>query len=345
MDFCIQLAPYLRDRDYGGAQLFADATEQARLADAVGFEAVSVTEHHLINILLMPAPLQLAVRVADRTQRVKIITSVAVLPLHDMRIYAGEVISADILTEGRLMLGVGRGAFAYEMERLGVTMAESRRKFDESLDVLQALLSREEVCWDGEYYRFDPLTVMPRPISPGGPEVMMAVMNPEGIAHCTRRGFHIMTTPLAGNHALLVKQVDAFRRAVDEGEGVLDHLTLSLSRVTFLVNSRAEKRRRLAQAGEYYARFENVYTGPGEVQNGMIAPLPRAGSLAELDESLAIGSVQEVVDQLGLYQDLGLDRFILSINIGASQAECLEHIQQFAEEVMPHFAPTRAAAE
>ena len=61
-----------------------------------------------------------------------------------MRIYAGEIICADIFTNGRLMLGVGRGAFGYEMERLGVPLATSREKFDESLDVLQALLSREE---------------------------------------------------------------------------------------------------------------------------------------------------------------------------------------------------------
>ena len=94
-------------------------------------------------------------------------TSVVVLPVHDMRILAGEVVVADILTEGRLMLGVGRGAFAFEMDRLGVPLEESRARFDESLDVLIALLSREEVSWDGEHYRFPPLTVMPRPGSAG----------------------------------------------------------------------------------------------------------------------------------------------------------------------------------
>ena len=53
------------------------------------------------------------------TKKIKIVSSVAVLPLHDMRTYAGEVATADILTDGRLILGVGRGAFAWEMERLG----------------------------------------------------------------------------------------------------------------------------------------------------------------------------------------------------------------------------------
>ena len=70
-------------------------------------------------------------------------TSVAVLPLHDMRIFAGEVAQADILCDGRLILGVGRGAFAYEMSRLGVPLEVSRERFDESLEVLRLYLAKK----------------------------------------------------------------------------------------------------------------------------------------------------------------------------------------------------------
>ena len=75
------------------------------------------------------------------------------------------------------------------MDRLGVPLEISREKFDESLDVLQALLSEEEVSWDGKYYRFEPLTIMPRPVA--DIPLMMAVVAPEAIYHCARRGFHI----------------------------------------------------------------------------------------------------------------------------------------------------------
>ena len=85
--------------------------DQAILADQLGFDAVSITEHHLLNCLMMPAPLQFAVKIAAHTKNIKIMTSVVVLPLHDMRTFAGEVVVADIFTEGRLLLGVGRGAF------------------------------------------------------------------------------------------------------------------------------------------------------------------------------------------------------------------------------------------
>ena len=163
MEFNHFLSAYYPDTSYGGERLYADMLAQARLVDALGYRGVTIPEHHLINILLVPDPLQMAVKVASITRRLEVVTSVCVLPLHDMRIFAGQAIQADILCEGRLILGVGRGAFAYELARMGKPIGESRERFDESLDVLMALFTREEVSWDGKYYRFEPLTVMPRP--------------------------------------------------------------------------------------------------------------------------------------------------------------------------------------
>ena len=143
MEFCIQLSADYPDKSYGGDRVYRDMLDQAVLADKLGFESISMTEHHLINCLMMPAPLQFAVKIAAHTQNVKIITSVVVLPLHDMRVFAGEIVVADIFTEQRLLLGVGRGAYKFEMERLGVPIVETQERFDEALEVLQALLSKE----------------------------------------------------------------------------------------------------------------------------------------------------------------------------------------------------------
>ena len=337
MDFCIQLSADYPDKAYGGDRVYGDMVAQAVLADRLGFESVSITEHHLINVLMMPAPLQLAVKVAAHTSRVKIMTAVVVLPLHDMRILAGEVVVADILTDGRLLLGVGRGAFKYEMERLGVPLEETRARFDESLAVLQALLSEEEVAWDGQYYRFAPLTVMPRPASPGGPPMLMAVMNPEGIYHCTKRGFHIQTTPLAGGHQMLLDQVGGFRRAKDEMGPAGRGLTLSLSRVAFAAANEADRQAKLETAESYYSRFDNIRSGPAIIEGGMLKPLPRTQSREELAESLLIGTPAELIDKLGPYAELGIDRVILNVNFGCAQQDTLDNIQRFAEEVMPQF--------
>ena len=342
MEFSVQLSADYPDKSYGGDRVYADMLDQARLADRLGYDAVSLTEHHLINCLMMPAPLTFATRIAAETRDIKIMTSVVVLPLHDMRVYAGEVVVADILTEGRLMLGVGRGAFPYEMGRLGVPMEETRERFDESLNVLQALLTEEEVAWDGKWYQFDPLTIMPRPVRPVA--MMMAVMNPEGIYHCTRRGFHIQTTPLSGNHQLLLDQVGAFNRAKDEMGEDGAPLTLSLSRVAHVAKTAAERDRKIAAAHTYYGRFDNVFTGPGTVSGGMIEELPCKTPVDELGQSLLIATPQEMVDKLAPYAELGIDRVILNMNFGLEAQEAMDAIQCFAEEVMPHFS-TRAATQ
>ena len=338
MKFCQQLSAYLKFKEYTGHRLYRDMFEQAILCDRGGYDSVGLTEHHLINILMMPAPLQFAVKIAEATKNIKIITAVAVLPIHDMRIFAGEVIASQIFTDDRLILGVGRGAFACEMELLGSPLEDSRDKFNESLEVLKALLSEEEVSWNGQYYKFESLTVMPRPMTKNGPDIMMAVLNPEGIYACTKRGFHIMTTPLSGDHQLMLDQVDGFIRGKNELGDRGKDLTLSLSRVAFIVKNEADRKEKIEMAYEYYSRFDNVFTGPGIVNNGMIKVLPRKQSLEELSESLLICTVDEMIDKLSPYQEAGIDRLILNMNFGATHKDTMASIQRFAEKVVPHFS-------
>ena len=338
MKFSIQLSADYPDKSYGGDRVYQDMIEQAVLADQLGFEAVVLTEHHLINILMMPAPLQFAVKIAAHTSNINIITAVVVLPLHDIRVFAGEIVVADIFTEQRLLLGVGRGAYKFEMERLGVPITETQERFDESLEVLRALLSEEEVSWEGQFYKFEPLTIMPRPVRTGGPPMMIAVVNPENVYRYARKGMHIQTTPLSGNQELLERQVESFMLAKSELSESDNDITLTLSRLAFVSNSEADRRRHLETAQAYYSRFDNVFTkGPGIVDAGMIRPLPRSQAVEELAENILICTPQEMVDKLAPYAELGIDRIILNINFGVGQSEQLECVQMLGEEVMPHF--------
>ena len=330
------LTSYYPDPDYGAKRHFDDLIAQAVLADRLGFDAVSLPEHHLINILMMPSPLQMAVKLTGLTENIDLVTAVAVLPLRDMRIFAGEVAQADILCDGRLVLGVGRGAFGYEMARLGTPIEISREKFDESLDVLKALLEREDVAWSGKYYQFEPLTTMPRPMRPV--PMMLAAMAPEAIYHSAKRGFHIQTSALQATLDSMLGQTDAFRAAKAELGEDGKHLRLAMQRVTYAARDEADAKDKLTRAYEYYARFDNVFTGPGEVSRGHIAALPRQQTLEQLGRNLLICPPAEMVDRLCIYREAGIDELILSSGMGQPQGETLEAMQRFAEEVMPHFA-------
>ena len=145
MDFVHFLSSHMLDPAMGGKRLYRNVVAQAVHAEAVGYRGVAIPEHHLLNILLIPAPLQMAVKIAAHTRHIKLITSVCQLPIRDMRIFAGEAVQAQALCDGRLMLGVGKGAFGFETARFGVPIEDTKPQFEEDLRLLEALLTEEEV--------------------------------------------------------------------------------------------------------------------------------------------------------------------------------------------------------
>jgi len=336
MDFNHFLTSYMPNPNVGSKVHFQNMIEQSILAEKLGYKKVSIPEHHLINLLMMPSPLQMAVKIASLTKNISISTSVAVLPLHDMRTYAGEVATADILTDGRLILGVARGAFPWEMKRLGTPIEHSKEKFTESLEVLQKLLSEEEVSFSGKYYNFEALTIMPRPITQPIP-IMIAAMDPNSIKNAALRGFHVQSTVLSGTKELLMERVNAFREGCEElGEkGKL--LKLSMQRMMFVAKDEkdAEKKNKLAY--EYYKRFDNMFTGLGKVKNGNIIPLPRKQSFEEMKDNLLICPINELIDKLSIYAEAGVDEFIISSSFGQEQNETIESMHKISEEIIPYF--------
>ena len=341
MDFCHFLTSYMPDPTVGSKIHFQNMINQSVLADKLGYSTVSIPEHHLINILMMPSPLQMAVKIATLTKKIKITTGIAVLPLHDMRTYAGDVATADILTEGRLILGVGRGAFAWEMERLGSSINNSKEKFIESLQVLQLLLKNKEVSFRGKYYNFEPITIMPRPIS-NPVSMMIASMDPDNIKNSASKGFHVQSTVLSGTKELLIQRVNAFKEGCEElGErGKL--LKLSMQRMAFAAKNDNDAKEKNKLAYEYYKRFDNMFTGPGKVKFGEIKALPRKQSIEELTENLIICPTNEMIDKLSVYAETGVDEIIISSDFGQTQNEIIDSMYRISEEVMPFFRNSKS---
>ena len=336
MDFNHFLTSYMPDPNIGSKQHFKHMLDQSVLAEKLGYVAVSIPEHHLVNLLMMPSPLQMAVKISSLTNKIRLSTSVAVLPIHDMRTFAGEVATADILTEGRLVLGVARGAFAWELDRLGTPIESSKEKFIESLEVLNSLLSKENYSFKGKYYNFNAITIMPRPISDPVP-IMIAAMDPSSIRNAASNGYHVQSTVLSGTKKLLLERVNAFKEGQqDAGEnGKL--LRLSMQRMAYAAKDENDAKEKNLLAYEYYKRFDNMYTGPGIVNKGLIEPLPRAQTLEEMTENLIICPVNEMIDKLSVYAGSGIDEMIISAGFGQSQEDMIESMYRISEHIIPHF--------
>jgi alkanesulfonate monooxygenase SsuD/methylene tetrahydromethanopterin reductase-like flavin-dependent oxidoreductase (luciferase family) len=239
------------------------------------------------------------------------------------------------------MLGVGKGAFGFETARFGVAIEDTKPQFEEDLKLLEALLTQQEVSWSSPRYDFPPLTIMPRPEDPI--PLMVAVMNPAGIEAAAKAGYHVQTTPLGGSHQQLLDQVAAFTRGKAAAGRALD-TRLSLQRGVFLVANERDKRHIAERAWTYYKSFDNVFGGPGIVDNGIIRPLPRSQTVEELAANLLLCGRQEMIDRLAVYSELGIDEVLTTSNFGQDEQMTLDMMSRFAEEVMPHFRPRKQAA-
>jgi alkanesulfonate monooxygenase SsuD/methylene tetrahydromethanopterin reductase-like flavin-dependent oxidoreductase (luciferase family) len=329
----------------GGKRLYKGVVQQALHAEALGYRGVGIPEHHLLNVLLVPSPLQMAVKIAAHTSRIKLVTSVCQLPIRDMLVFAGEVVQAQALCDGRLMLGVGKGAFGFETGRIGVPIEDTKPLFEEDLKILEALLTQEDVTWNSPRYSFEPVTIMPRPEDPI--PLMVAVMNPIGIEAAAKAGHHVQTTPLGGSHQQLMDQVNAFRRGKAASESPTN-TRLSLQRGMFLVQNEAERQFIAEKAHTYYKSFDNVFGGPGIVDKGIIRPLPRKQTVEELASNILLCGRDEMIDRLSVYSELGIDEVLTTSNFGQDDQMTMDMMSHFADEVMPHFAkaaPKVLAAE
>jgi probable F420-dependent oxidoreductase len=145
----------------------------AERAEALGFAGLWVAEHLLRAPLIYGvsflSPLGVLAHVAARTRHIRLGTSILVLPLRHPVLLAKELATLDLLTGGRLVLGIGTGWDAHEFETCGVPLAERGSRTDEALRLIRRLLTEDAVTFVGRHYRVREVTVDPRP--PRFPEV------------------------------------------------------------------------------------------------------------------------------------------------------------------------------
>lgn len=146
------------------AELYAEILRQMEHADQAGFDVYSIIEHHFFQEFSTSAnPLAMICAAAQRTRRLRFRVALHTLPLCNPMRLAGEIAAADILSGGRLETGLGRG-HAWLFERSGVDLAESRGRFDEALEILLRAWTEKQFSFEGKFYRFKDLTVVPRPL-------------------------------------------------------------------------------------------------------------------------------------------------------------------------------------
>jgi alkanesulfonate monooxygenase SsuD/methylene tetrahydromethanopterin reductase-like flavin-dependent oxidoreductase (luciferase family) len=145
-------------------ELYREMLEEVSVADEMGFDSAWLTEHHFLADGYCPSLMVTAGAIAARTKKIRIGTGVLLIPLHDPVRIAEDSAVVDLISEGRLILGLGLGYRKEEFDGLGRTLKERRGRIEESLDILTKSWSEESFDHNGKYYKLQNINVTPKPV-------------------------------------------------------------------------------------------------------------------------------------------------------------------------------------
>lgn len=156
-------------------QLYAEVLEQIALADQLGFDFFSITESFGKDLFsCSPFPLGLYVAAAQTARRIRFLTGILSMPIHHPAMLASQVAAADLLTNGRIMLGIGRG-HPWVIGRMNVNPAESAPRFEEGIRMLVELFKGDYVeKLDGKYWQVRDFKLSPPPVQQPHPPIYTA---------------------------------------------------------------------------------------------------------------------------------------------------------------------------
>jgi probable F420-dependent oxidoreductase len=158
----------------GFAQEYREIVDLVRLAETLGFDSAWVTEHHGSSDGYMPSLLPTLAAFAAATERIQLGTGVMLAPLHHPLRLAEDAATVDLLSDGRLILGLGLGWREEEFRMFGVSMRDRVRRTAETVQILRKAWTGERFSHHGEAYSFDEVLVTPKPAREGGPPIFMA---------------------------------------------------------------------------------------------------------------------------------------------------------------------------
>jgi probable F420-dependent oxidoreductase len=169
------------------ADKYAATFEQIRDAEALGYDDIWTTEHHFIDDGYAPSLMTICAAIAARTSRVRIGTAVLLLPMHDPVRLAEDAATVDIISNGRLDLGVGLGYRLGEFKAFGIDWATRGRRLDEAATILRRAWSSETLNVAGEFYCYSEANVTPKPVQEPMP-LWFGGLSPAAVSRAARLG-------------------------------------------------------------------------------------------------------------------------------------------------------------
>jgi alkanesulfonate monooxygenase SsuD/methylene tetrahydromethanopterin reductase-like flavin-dependent oxidoreductase (luciferase family) len=324
-------------------QRYHDILAQIELGDQLGFDTAWLAEIHFFpDVSRLASPLTVLAAAAQRTQRIRLGTAVTLLPLHNPLKIAEEAATVDILSGGRLELGVGRGAAPSMFAAYNVPAEETRERFVEALEVIRQAWTSERLSYQGKYLCVRDLPVFPRPVQKPYPPIRIAANSPETYTIAGRLGLPIFATPLiAGSMDKLREYIGAHCESLPAG--VKQDVAVAFP--VHVAASRAQARRECEASLMHFFSFleqrrPDIQALPESYQALQQAVDRLKGITYEEVEDLGavLGDPEYCVERVQALQDeFRMDEFICYFNQGGliDHAAVRRSMELFAREVIP----------
>ncbi|WP_147108287.1 LLM class flavin-dependent oxidoreductase [Tateyamaria sp. syn59] len=343
MEFSLFLHMERLDAAEPQARLHEQFIELCQMADDAGMRAIWTGEHHGMDFTIAPNPLMSLVNLAHHTKSIRLGTGTVIAPFwHPIKL-AGEAASADLMTGGRIELGIARGAYSYEYERLmpGMDAWEAGQRMREIAPLLPKLWAGD--CGhDGAFFQFPPTTSAPKPLQDGGPPIWIAARDPNSHEFGVHNGFNIQVTPLWQGMDEIETLMERFDHACANYNG--PRPKIMLLHHTYVAADDADTAQAAGELSRFYNHFGAWFRNKRPVKQGMIAAVTEdeiASNHMMAPENMArdltIGTADAVTDRLRRYEDLGFDEYALWIDSGMSFERKRASLARFIDDVMPRF--------
>ena len=311
-------------------ELYEKCIDQIARSEDMGFEDVWLSEHHFFEDSYSPSMLAIGCAIAARTKKIRIGTSVLLLPLHDPVRVAEDAATLDVISGGRLELGLGVGYRVEEFRGWRIDPKERAQRMEEGIEIIQRLFAGEKFSFDGKHYRYTDIQLFPRPVQ-RPPKLWIAGFSNVAVRRAARVGYgYIATGPI---NEFAQKFWNELKK---NGKDPKDHEIAG--GYMWLVVSKDPKKR-WAEAAEHFVYQQNWYgkwfndagmnfiTGVEPTQESL-----EAHGCFIVQPDTAIEMIKEYV------AGTGISRFYTwAVPPGLDPSWTEEHLELMASEVIPAF--------
>jgi alkanesulfonate monooxygenase SsuD/methylene tetrahydromethanopterin reductase-like flavin-dependent oxidoreductase (luciferase family) len=321
-------------------QGFRDYLDFNVAAERLGFVSSFSVEHHFTGWNQVSATLMLLTALAMRTMRLRLGSAVMVLPWHNPVLLAEQAATLDLISGGRLDLGIGKGYRHSEFKGFQIAPEEAEARFDEALEVMvRAFTERDRFSHRGRFWRFEDIVVEPPPAQKPHPPLWVAAGSAASIRRAAARGFNLILDQYAAPE-LIAERIALFK-AEREAHGLsFDPMQVAVARQLYVAKDEADRVEALERQAAYTKRTVEVSRPPanasGEPGSHVLAYADKAGGT---EAHALFGTPDQIHATLEELRQAGAHYVLLTIAGGMAQ------LQRFAHEIMPAFSSPAAAPQ